>query len=67
MPNTRGAVVIYNKVVKPVFLKYESKLEKGVNKIMKKGEEITQKTKEAYEENKDKIIKDATKLAKKVE
>ena len=34
---------------------------------MKKGEEITQKTKEAYEENKDKIIKDAKKLAKKIE
>ena len=67
MPNTRGAVVIYNKIVKPVFLKYESKLEKGVNKIMKKGEEITEKTKDAFEENKDKIIKGATNLVKKVE
>ena len=67
MPNFKGAVVIYNLVVGPLFRKYESKFDKGVDKIIRKGEKITEQAKEAYEENKSKIIKEATKLRKKNE
>ena len=67
MPNFKGAVVIYNFVVGPLFRKYESKFDKGVDKIIRKGEKITEQAKEAYEENKSKIIKEATKLRKKNE
>ena len=67
MPNFKGAVVIYNLVVGPLFRKYESKFDKGVDKIIRQGEKITEQAKEAYEENKSKIIKEATKLRKKNE
>ena len=67
MPNFRGAVVIYNVLVGPLFRKYEHKFDKGVDKILKKGEKYTEKAKEVFEENQSKIIKEATKLRKKVE
>ena len=67
MPNFRGAVYIYNLVIGPLFRKYEYKIDKGVGKIVNKGINITDKAKEAFEENKTKIIKGATSLRKKVE
>ena len=67
MPNFKGAVYIYNLVIGPLFRKYESKFDKGVNKIIRKGQEVAEKAKETLEENKINIIKGATVLRKKVE
>ena len=67
MPNFKGAVYIYNWLIGPLFRKYEGKIDKGVSKIIRKGEEVAQKAKETIEENKGNIIKGATVLRKKVE
>ena len=67
MPNFRGAVYIYNLVIGPIFRKYEHKFDRGVDKIIHRGKDITEKAKEAFEENKTKIIKGATSLRKKVQ
>ena len=57
MPNFKGAVYIYNILIGPLFRKYESKFDRGVDKILRKGEKFTEQAKAAYEENKNKIIK----------
>ena len=67
MPNFKGAVYIYNWFIGPIFRKYEQKFDKGVDKIVSKGKDFTDKAKETLEENQVKIIKEATKLRKKVE
>ena len=67
MPNFKGAVYIYNILIGPLFRKYESKFDRGVDKILRKGEKFTEQAKAAYEENKNKIIKEATKLKRKNE
>ena len=67
MPNFKGAVYIYNWLIGPLFRKYEGKIDKGVSKIVRKGQEVAQKAKETIEENKGNIIKGATVLRKKVE
>ena len=66
MPNFKGAVLVYNKVIGPFFKKYEGKFASGIDKILHRGEKLAEKAKEAFEENKDKIIKGATNLRKKV-
>lgn len=55
MPNTKGALFIYNNIIKTFFKKYESKIDKGVNKFMKKAQKATEEGKKLVEENKDKI------------
>ena len=67
MPNFRGAVLVYNKLVGPLFKKYESKFDRGVDKIINRGERIAEQAKEVFEENKGKIIKGATNLRRKAE
>ena len=67
MPNFKGAVFVYNLIIGPIFRKYEYKFDKGVDKIVSKGKDLTEKAKETLEENQVKIIKEATKLRKKVE
>ena len=67
MPNFKGAVYIYNLVIGPIFRKYEYKFDRGVNKILNKGQNITEKAKEVFEENKPNIIKGATNLRKKIQ
>jgi receptor expression-enhancing protein 5/6 len=37
MPNTRGALFIYNKFVAPYFKKYEEKIDKKIEKFLKEG------------------------------
>lgn len=70
MPNTKGAIKIYALIIKPLFLKYESKLDKGVSKIIKQGQNVTEQIKkeagEVLEENSSTIIKGATKLTRKI-
>ena len=67
MPNFRGAIHVYNLIIGPIFRKYEYKFDKGVDKIVRKGKDLTDKAKETIEENQIKIIKEATKIRKKAE
>jgi len=67
MPNFKGAVFVYNKLVGPLFRKYEGKFDSGVDKIINRGEKIAEKAMDAFEENKAKIIKGATNLRRKAE
>jgi receptor expression-enhancing protein 5/6 len=55
MPNTQGAIIIYDKIIKKYFIKYENKLDTLVDKVLKKGKEVEEKAKEELEKNKDKI------------
>lgn len=70
MPNFKGATKIYKWVVEPLFKKYESKFDSGVNKILRKGEQVANDVKnkggEFLEENSGKIIKGATSLKRKI-
>ena len=66
MPNFKGSIYVYNIVIGPLFRKYEGKFDKGVEKIIKKGEKIKDKAIDAFEENKDKILKGPTILKSKV-
>ena len=60
MPNFKGSIYVYNYVIGPLFKKYESKFDKGVAKIIKKGEKLADKAMDVLEENKDKILKGPT-------
>ena len=66
MPNFKGAIYVYNYVIGPLFKKYESKFDKGVAKIIKKGEKLADKAMDVLEENKDKILKGPTILKNKL-
>ena len=37
MPNTMGALFIYNKFVAPYFKKYEEKIDKKIDKFIREG------------------------------
>ena len=65
MPNFKGSIYVYNYVIGPLFKKYESKFDKGVAKIIKKGEKLADKAMDVLEENKDKILKGPTVLKNK--
>ena len=65
MPNFRGSIYVYNFIIGPLFKKYESKFDKGVAKILKKGENLTEKAIDTFEENKDKLLKGRTILKNK--
>ena len=66
MPNFKGSIYVYNYVIGPLFKKYESKFDKGVAKIIKKGEKLADKAMDVLEENKDKILKGPTILKNKL-
>ena len=66
MPNFKGSIYVYNLVIGPLFRKYEGKLDREVDKIIKKGEKIKDKAIDAFEENKDKILKGPTILRNKM-
>ena len=59
MPNTQGALFIYNKFLRNIFLKNEGKLNKYVSKIMRKTNEVSEKAKEEINKGKEKIIDNA--------
>jgi len=67
MPNTQGALFIYNKFLRNIFLKNEGKLNKYVNKILRKTNEVTEKAKEEINKGKEKIIDNAINNLKKNE
>lgn len=56
MPNTQGAVVVYNLVISKLFNKFEKKIDAHFEKLAKKGKEAMQKGKEFVNENKKEII-----------
>ena len=65
MPNFKGSIYIYNIAIAPLFKKYEGKFDKGVEKILQKNENLTDKAINFIEENKGKILKGPTKLMNK--
>ena len=67
MPNTQGALFIYNKILRNIFLKNEGKLNKYVEKIMRKTHEVSEKAKEEINKEKEKIIDNAINNLKKTE
>ena len=67
MPNTQGALFIYNKVLRNFFIKNEEILNKYVNKLMKKTNEVSDKAKEEINKGKDKILANAINNLKKNE
>lgn len=67
MPNTQGALFIYNKFLRNIFLKNEGKLNRYVNKILRKTNEVSEKAKEEINKGKEKIIDNAINNLKKSE
>ena len=59
MPNTMGALFIYNKLVAPYFKKYEEKIDKKIEKFIQEGK--------LRGKNKNQLRKEALKLIKKEE
>ena len=59
MPNTMGALFIYNKLVAPYFKKYEEKIDKKIDKFIREGK--------LRRKNKNLLRKEALRLMKKEE
>ena len=66
MPNTKGAVIIYDKIIKPFFLKNEGKFDRIVNKLMEKTKKAEELAKNEINKNKEKISEAGTSAAKKI-
>ena len=64
MPNTKGAVIIYDKIIKPFFLKNEGKFDRIVNKLMEKTKKAGELAKNEINKNKDKITETGEKISK---
>ena len=66
MPNTKGALVIYKHILVKFFKKYETKIDDKVKKVLKKGYEAAESTKEMLNENKSKIMEAGANVASKI-
>lgn len=66
MPNTQGALFIYKYIIAKVFKRYEMKIDEKVKKVLKKGYEAADKTKEVIKENKGKVIEKGIELTGKM-
>lgn len=66
MPNTKGAVIIYDKIIKPFFLKNEGKFDRIVNKLMEKTKKAEELAKNEINKNKDKISEAGTSATEKI-
>ena len=64
MPNTKGAVIIYDKIIKPFFLKNEGNFDRIVNKLLEKTKKAEELTKNEINKNKDKINEAGEKISK---
>ena len=56
MPNTQGALILYDKVISKLFKKYEKKLDEQFRKLSQKSKEDFDKGKKIIDENKKDII-----------
>lgn len=52
MPNTKGAVIIYDKFLKPLFKQYEELIDKVIHKTTKKANKLMGQVNQKIEENK---------------
>jgi len=64
MPNTKGAVIIYDKIIKPFFLKNEGIIDKYFNKLAEKTKKAGELAKNELNKNKDKINEAGEKISK---
>ncbi len=67
MPNTMGALFIYNKIVEPYFKKYEDVIDKKIDKFIREGKLRGKKNKKVLREEAMKLIKKEEELLKKGE
>ena len=66
MPNTKGAIIIYDKVIKPFFLKNVNKFDKIVNKLMEKTKKAGEIAKSEINKNKEKLTEVGINAADKI-
>ena len=64
MPNTKGAIIVYDKFIKPFFLKNEGKFDRIVNKLLEKSKKAGELAKNEINKNKDKINEAGEKISK---
>ena len=64
MPNTKGAIIVYDKIIKPFFLKNEGKFDRIVNKLLEKSKKAGELAKNEINKNKDKINEAGEKISK---
>ena len=64
MPNTKGAIIIYDKIIKPFFLKNEGIIDKYFNKLAEKTKKAGELAKNEINKNKDKINEAGEKISK---
>ena len=66
MPNTKGAIIVYDKFIKPFFLKNESKFDKIVNKLLEKTKKAGDLAKNEINKNKEKLTEAGISAADKI-
>ena len=64
MPNTKGAIIVYDKIIKPFFLKNEGIIDKYFNKLAEKTKKAGELAKNEINKNKDKINEAGEKISK---
>ena len=64
MPNTKGAIIVYDKIIKPFFLKNEGIIDKYFNKLAEKTKKAGELAKNEINKNKDKINETGEKISK---
>jgi receptor expression-enhancing protein 5/6 len=64
MPNTKGAIIVYDKIIKPFFLKNEGIIDKYFNKLVEKTKKAGELAKNEINKNKDKINEAGEKISK---
>jgi receptor expression-enhancing protein 5/6 len=64
MPNTKGAIIVYDKIIKPFFLKNEGIIDKYFNKLAEKTKKAGELAKNEINKNKDKITETGEKISK---
>ena len=63
-PSTKGSVTIYNKLLRPLFLKYRDQIQKGLDKVKEKAGEIKNKGVEFAKQKGRDFIADPNNIAK---
>lgn len=66
MPNTMGALFIYNNFIKRFFKTFEKQFDSLAQKVMQTGEEVGKKAKEVIQENQENIMNAGLEAAKQI-
>ena len=66
MPNTKGAIIVYDKIIKPFFLKNEGIIDKYFNKLAEKTKKAGELAKNEINKNKEKLTEAGISAADKI-